>query len=120
MQRIAHWTPRVLAIGFALFLAIFALDVFGEFNTIWETAVALFMHLIPTFLLLIATGIAWRMPVIGGGLFVLLGVLSIVQFNTLEHPISFFIVSVPAFIVGILFLWDAWVERDIPQQRSHA
>lgn len=108
MRRLLHWSPRVLAVGFALFLALFAMDVFGEFESIGGTLIALFMHLIPTFLLLIAAAIAWRNPVSGGALFLLLGVLSIVQFDTYEHPISFLLVSFPAFVVGVLFIWDGW------------
>ena len=29
-KRVLYWTPRVLGILFALFISIFALDVFGE------------------------------------------------------------------------------------------
>lgn len=98
------WTPRILAIVFILFLALFALDVFGAYNTIWETAVALFMHLIPNFLLLIALGIAWRWPTAGGSLFILLGIVSIFAFDTTRMISTLLIVTVPPIVIGVLFI----------------
>lgn len=111
MRQLLHWTPRILAVVFALFLALFAMDVFGEFESITETLIALFMHLIPTFLLLAATAIAWRWRIAGGAIFIALGVVSIGYFNTYRSPISFLLISMPAIIVGVLFIWDGWRAR---------
>lgn len=107
MRRFFHWAPRVLALSFALFLAIFALDVFGAYDTLTETLIALVMHLIPTFLMLAVAAIAWRWPLVGGVAFLLLGVLSIVAFDTYEWLAKFLFVSAPVFVIGLLFLWDA-------------
>ena len=52
------WTPRVLTILFILFMAIFALDVFGEYS-FPLILVALFMHLIPNFILIGVLLVAW-------------------------------------------------------------
>ncbi len=60
VTRTLLWLPRILCILFAAFISIFALDVFGAGYTASETLVALFMHLIPTGLILIALAIAWR------------------------------------------------------------
>lgn len=119
MHRMLHWTPRVLAVGFALFLALFALDVFGAFDTVGETAIALFMHLIPTFILLAAAAIAWRWQLAGGLVFLALGVVSVFFFHTYEHIVTFLTVSVPAFIVGVLFLWDRWQNRERLTAQPH-
>lgn len=106
MHRILHWTPRVLAIGFAAFLALFALDVFGEYETVGETLIALFMHLIPVLLLLVATALAWRWPLVGGALFLILGIASIFFFGTYRHIVTFALVSLPVLVLSLLFLWD--------------
>jgi hypothetical protein len=58
--------PRILAILFAAFLSVFALDVFGEGYWFWGTIRALFMHLIPTMIVLAALIIAWRWEGVGG------------------------------------------------------
>lgn len=100
------WTPRLLAMAFIAFLALFALDVFGEYTTIWETFVALFMHLLPKIILLLALVIAWRWKLLGGVIFFALGVVSVFFFGTYEHIISFLLVSAPALVIGILFFVD--------------
>ena len=60
VKRVVFWTPRILCILFAVFVSLFALDVFGEGYDFWETIVALVMHLIPTGIILISLAIAWR------------------------------------------------------------
>jgi len=67
-----HWVPRILGIVFILFVSLFAVDVFGEGNSILETLTALVIHLIPSFLLLAALLISWRWSW-AGFLFILLG-----------------------------------------------
>ena len=98
------WTPGVLGIVFAGFISIFALDVFGEGYGFWETVVALFMHLIPTFLVLIALVVAWRWERVGGVLFVLLGVAYILMAYPSESLVAYLIISGPLILVGVLFL----------------
>lgn len=43
-----RWTPRVGVILFAIFISVFALDVFGTSSNPWEIALGLLMHLLPT------------------------------------------------------------------------
>jgi len=45
LKKFLLWAPRLLAIAFALFLALFALDVFGEGYTGQRLLLALVMHL---------------------------------------------------------------------------
>ncbi len=59
-KRALFWIPRALCLVFAAFISIFALDVFGEGLRGWQTALALLMHLIPTFLILIVLAVSWR------------------------------------------------------------
>ncbi len=67
------WTPRVLCLLFAVFLSLFALDVFNEGYGFWKTILALFMHLVPTWIVLAVLAISWRWEWAGALLFACLG-----------------------------------------------
>ena len=84
-RRLLFWTPRVLCLLFALFISLFALDVFGEGYGFWETLWALLMHLVPTIAVLIVLAIAWRWEWVGGILFIALGVFYIVLAGSRVH-----------------------------------
>ncbi len=98
---------KTLAVTYTAFTSIFALDVFAEDYSWLEIAVALFMHLLPTFALIAATILAWKKPLPGGIVFVLLGVLFTVFFHTYEHIIGFSLISAPILIIGTLFILSA-------------
>jgi hypothetical protein len=106
------WVARILCILFALFLSIFALDVFGEGYSPWQTLVALTMHLIPAALILIALGVAWRWEWAGGILFVALGVLYLAMAWGRFHWTAYLVIAGPLFLIGALFVigWF-WRER---------
>jgi hypothetical protein len=106
VKKILFWSPRILGILIAVFVSLFALDVFGEGYSTVETIVALAMHLIPTFVILIVLGIAWRWEWIGGFLFVALGVLYITLFWEPSNLPAYLVISGPLFLTGILFLLD--------------
>ncbi|MBK5108827.1 MAG: hypothetical protein JJE12_11890 [Anaerolineales bacterium] len=106
VRKILFWSPRVLGILIAVFVSLFALDVFGEGYSTVETIVALAMHLIPTLVILIVLGIAWRWEWIGGFLFVALGVLYITLFWEPSNLPAYLVISGPLFLTGILFLLD--------------
>jgi hypothetical protein len=67
------WTPRVLCLLFAVFLSLFALDVFNEGYGFWKTILALLVHLIPTWIVLAVLAISWRWEWAGALLFACLG-----------------------------------------------
>jgi hypothetical protein len=109
-RKLLYWTPRILGILFALFTSLFALDVFEEGYGFWETVLALLMHLIPTFIILIALFTAWRREWIGALLFIALGVFYIV-WSWAEIPwMAYLLISGPLFLIGALFLLD-WFFR---------
>ena len=68
-KRVLFWTPRILCILFAIFLSVFALDVFSEGYGFWQTIGALLLHLVPTFIVVIALliglamGMGWSSPI---------------------------------------------------------
>lgn len=101
-----RWAARLLAVLFALFLSLFALDVFGEYDSLGLTLVALFMHLIPSMLVLAAVAVEWRWPVIGAVAFMLLGITTVFFFRTYEEAITMIIISAPLFFISALFYWD--------------
>lgn len=113
VEKILFWSPRGLGILIAVFASLLALDVFGEGYSFWETIGALLMHLIPTFVILVVLGIAWRWEWIGGFLFVVLGVLYITLFWEPSNLPTYLIISGPLFLTGILFLLDAYYRSAI-------
>ncbi|MEM9905446.1 MAG: hypothetical protein AAF921_10530 [Cyanobacteria bacterium P01_D01_bin.44] len=93
------WSPRVLCILFAIFLSLFALDVFSEGYDFGETILALLIHLIPTYLVVISLAIAWRWEWVGSILFIALAL-----FYLATSGGESWVISGPLFLVGLLFL----------------
>ena len=109
--KLLFWLPRVLAILFIGFLAIFALDVFEPGKTFDYYIIALFMHLIPNFILTALLIIAWRQEKFGGILFILLSVLFTLFFRTYLFWQNFILISFPVFLIGGLFLRHDYLKR---------
>ena len=101
-KKIMMWIPRVLAILFAVFISIFALDSF-EFG-FPQVIVALFMHLIPTYVLVGLTTVSWKKPFYGGIGFIMLAIAFTFFFDTYEGFINFMLISFPVLVVGVLFV----------------
>jgi hypothetical protein len=110
LTRLLYWGPRGLTILFILFLALFALDVFGEGYTFSETVVALFMHLIPNMILAIILIVAWKREWIGAVLFGGMGAFYLFWAWGKFHISAYFLISGPLFLVALLFL-TGWVYR---------
>jgi hypothetical protein len=105
-----YWTPRVLGILFSLFVSLFALDVFGVGYGYWETILALLIHLIPVYLLIIGLAIAWRWEWAGALLFIGFGALYLAMaWGQFRWDVYLVMAGVP-FLVGVLFLVD-WLYR---------
>jgi len=97
----------VLGVLFAIFVSVFALDVFGAGYSFWETLLALLIHLIPTGLLAIALAIAWRWEWAGALIFIGLG-LAYMAMTIRAAGAVFSVLVVPLFLIGGLFL-AAWL-----------
>jgi hypothetical protein len=87
---------RILSIAFILFISLFALDVFGE----GFSFIALIMNLIPTFVAVILTVIAWKKEFLGGILWLILGIFFLIM-----SPLAL-VIYVPTIIIGGLNLWS--------------
>jgi hypothetical protein len=109
INKFIFWTPRILAIIFLLFLALFSLDVFGNGLSFWQTVVAFLMHNIPVFVLLIVLLISWKHEIVGGIAFILAGLLY-VALILINKPFEWYLlawiiqISGVAFFIGVLFL----------------
>ena len=108
-SRLMFWAPRVLTIAFAMFLALFALDVFSEGYTGWRLLLALVMHLKWPAMVAAVLVLAWRWEWVGTLLFAGLGIFYLR--NNLRHPNWILVISGPLFLIAALFL-VSWVKRD--------
>lgn len=115
-KQILHWSPRILGILYALFISLFALDVWEMEGSFWWKLAGFGVHLIPSFLLLAAVVIGWRWNWLGGVLFLGLTALFTLYFGWWgEWEVLLPMAGTMAFI-GLLFLADWWL-TDKPQLR---
>ena len=113
MKKFFYCLPRILGILAILFISLFALDAFEHGETIGQQLLAFLIHLIPSFVLLAFLLIAWRWELIGGIIFMLIGVgftpLVYTHNYNMNHSVGLGLVIIacitfPFFVVGILFL----------------
>jgi len=109
MKKALYWIPRILAIMFIVFVSLFALDIFGMGLGFWGTIVGLIIHLIPSFILIIALLISWKWEHIGGIIFILLGIAYIILVR--GRIMSGLPIVIFSFLVGILFLISYFLKK---------
>lgn len=98
------WIPRVLSISFILVLSLFALDTFSAEAPFIQKLAGFFIHLIPSFILVIALVISWKRPVAGGCILIFLSLLFTLYFKTYRFFSYFLLISFPLAVVGVLFI----------------
>jgi len=110
VNKYIFWMPRILSIAFILFLALFSLDIFGNGLNFWQTVIALFMHNIPSLILLITLLISWKYELFGGIIFSLAGIFYICL-TFFNNSLNWYIalswaltIALPALLIGILFV----------------
>ncbi len=110
LKQLLFWSPRVLGLLFALFVSLFALDVFGQGYSFWGTMRALLLHLVPVYILLIALVIGWRWEWAGALLFVGFSIWYLIvswgPFPLIAILVGAWPLAAPALLVGLLFLLD--------------
>jgi hypothetical protein len=116
-KRALFWAPRALSIAFVAFLSLFAMDVFGHHLGFWRTAQALTMHLIPSFVLIVALILAWRWEWIGAATYAVAGLLYVIWVVSMSRPVPpasrlIWALSIagPAFLIAALFLAN-WLKH---------
>ncbi len=114
ISRFVYWTPRIMAILFMLFLAMFSLDIFGMQLGFWGTILGLFMHNIPVLALFIVLLISWKYEIVGGIAFILAGLayIALLMRNNFEWYMLVWAIQIAgiAFLIGILFLMN-WFKK---------
>jgi hypothetical protein len=113
VERFLFWTPRILCLVFAVFISLFALDVFGEGYGFWNTILAFLIHLIPTGIILVVLAISWRWEWVGGILFIALGAAYIVSTWNKVHWSAHLVLSGSLFLIGVLFLINRWYKAGL-------
>jgi hypothetical protein len=115
VDKFVYWTPRILGIIFVLFLMVFSLDVFESGISGWQVVIGLFMHNIPTLILLTVLIISWKHEIVGGITFILAGffyMLMLLFSSKFEwYMLSWSLtIAGPAFLIGILF-FVGWYKK---------
>jgi hypothetical protein len=108
---IGIWAPRIVGIGLAGFLGLFALDSFVNHAGILKTIIAVTMGLAPALIVLASVVIGWRHPGVGAVVFSGLAVLYIV--SALDNPGWILLISGPLVLEAALFLasWRLQAKR---------
>ncbi len=114
-QKSIYWLPRILSIILIIFYALFSLDIVTSDLSVEMIIIGLFLHNIPTLILLIALIISWRYEIVGGVVFILASLLYVIVIFTGSLPWNHvllwsLIVAGPAFLIGALFLAN-WLRK---------
>src|ERR1039458_1105158 len=109
--RLLYWSPRILSIAFAIFLSLFALDVFNEIHGFWQTVLAFSIHLIPAMVIVAVLIVAWRWEWIGTGLFSLAAVYYAVHMlsRNMKNWPAVMGISLPLLLIAATFL-AGWIK----------
>jgi len=111
--RLIYLLPRILCILAIAFISIFAFDAFDSELTLWKQIQDFAMHLMPSFLLLLVLLVAWKWELIGGIIFLFIGLaLSPIIYIHNYHmngsvwmSLSVIItITFPFILVGVLFI----------------
>jgi len=114
------WAPRILGILAICFISMFALDAFQPGMTIWEQLRVFLMHLIPTFILLAIFLLAWKKELIGGIIFVAIGLVLTPLIYIHNYNMNgsvwmslgvILLITFPFILIGILFIIDHKVNQ---------
>jgi lysylphosphatidylglycerol synthetase-like protein (DUF2156 family) len=109
-KRLLFWAPRGICIAFAIFLSMFALDVFGEGYGFWKTLLALLIHLVPVYIVLAVLAIAWRWEWVGAVGFAGLA-MWYAKLMWRHHPDWVLTIAGPVLVIAALFFFN-WLKHD--------
>jgi hypothetical protein len=112
LARVLYLTPRIAGILIALFIGLFALDVFGMPGSIWERILGFLIHALPSIVLIAAAALSWRWEWVGALAFGLVA-LFLLTFVIRDFPDglgTLLIIVLPVALVAALFLLG-WMWR---------
>lgn len=107
LARLLYWTPRIAGILIALFVSLFALDVFEMEGSLLQKIGAFLIHAAPAIGLGLLMILAWRWEWVGFAAFTL-GALFFLRFGV--DPGMLLLFSGPMAAIAGLFLMD-WLWR---------
>lgn len=103
------WAPRLLSLVFVMFLSLFALDVFSEYEGL-DMVAPLVIHLVPSMVLLAGVALAWRWDLVGAGLFLGAAVAYVWMVGLDRHWSWYAAISGPCLLVGMLYI-ASWRQK---------
>ena len=118
--KIIHWAPRILCILAILFVSMFALDAFDPKYTLLQQLQAFFIHLIPTYVLILFLIIAWKWELAGGLILIAfaLGFTPFIYFHNYQMNHSVWIslsiilmINFPFILTGGLFVLSHFLKK---------
>lgn len=116
-----YWVPRIVGILYAAFLSLFTFDAWEGTSSFWEGLLAWLIHLLPVAIVALGLIIAWRRPLAGGVIFLLLAALYLYLFASdfdqdwTDLALSALLIGGPLVLLGFLFLWEG--RRSPPEAR---
>jgi ABC-type multidrug transport system fused ATPase/permease subunit len=119
-HKVIYWLPRIICIAAISFISRLAADAFRIESYNMAAAWAFLMHLIPSFILLGILIIAWKWEMIGGIIFMLIGLgftpLIYSHNYHMNHSVwislgIIALITFPFIVVGALFLVSNWLKN---------
>lgn len=102
MRKIFLWLPRILGVLFAVFIGMFAMDVFNQGYLGFDLVLAFLIHLIPAIIIIAFTLVGWRWPLSGTALFTVIGTVYIYYISG-QPWLVYALISGPLYLVAVLF-----------------
>lgn len=119
LRNFIFWSPRILWIAFAVFVSLFALDVFEPGIPFWSALGGFLIHLIPTYILIIVLIFSWKWEWIGAVSAIVLAILYIFPFSHADlHWSEFVFIALPLLVMGVLFLLGWILKREEKKRPS--
>lgn len=115
-RNIIHWLPRILGLLYAVFLSLFAFDVWGTGSQWWQELAAFLVHLLPVYFIVAVLVVAWRNTRLGGILFIVLATAFGAIFARGEVSTLLLVAMIPT-AIGLMFIGDGCVNRTELQPR---
>jgi hypothetical protein len=115
-----HWLPRIICILAILLVSLFASDAFTSGLTILHQIGDFLIHLIPSFILLAVLIIAWKWELIGGIIFIIIGLALSPYIFTMNYSRNhsfgmslaiILIITFPFIVAGILFIVSYFLKK---------
>lgn len=104
LERVILWLPRVMAIAFAVYLALFATSVFLEGGSFAETTNAFVSHLLPAFCVVLLVIIGWRRDGLAAIGFAILAIAFFIALKAWSNPAALMIFTLPPVGICVAFL----------------